>query len=70
VVAPAMVEVVLDVILSIVQLVICMLVVTLAFSIAAVMFFALCMRFTMSGESLDDEYASNRVLHAIWTRWA
>jgi len=70
VLAPAMLEVVLDVIVSIVVFVTYVLVIAVSFSIASLVFFTLCLRFTISGEALDDPYANQNVLqHVMWTRW-
>jgi len=69
VVAPGVMEAALDFILGVVLLLIYLLVIALAFSIASLVFFALCMRFTITSESLDDPYANHRVLGVIWTRW-
>ena len=56
----------LEVVASFVFMVTYLLMVAVAFSIASLVFFAICLRFGDDGESLD-ESDSNRFW--VWTRW-
>lgn len=69
VVAPEVLEVMLEIVVSVVLLVTYVLLVAVSFSIASLVFFVICMRFSDDSQAFDDSDDVNQNQFWMWIRW-